>query len=181
MKKILSFISVFALLLTACEGDPGPPGPPGLNGLDGQDGLNADEYAAQSFERTIDFQLDSESGLLFANEVLPFDLLDSDVVLVYRLEEEVEIDGQLTEAWSALPQNFFLDGGDIIQYLFNHTFADVEFLIDGNFDLSTLGNEFTQDQRFRIVILPADPINGVDLSNLNEVMSAYNITEFQTF
>ncbi len=175
MKRIITFISVFALLLTACEGPQGPPG------FDGRDGLNADEYAALSFEANVNFQFFDDTGLQEAFVNLPFDILDSDVVLVYRLDEIVTIDGIPTDAWSPLPQNFFLDNNDIIQYVFNHTFADVKLLIDGNFDLSTLDTGFTQNQIFRIIILPADAINGIDISNINDVMSAFNVTEFQTF
>jgi hypothetical protein len=59
--------------------------------------------------------------------------------------------------------------------VFNHTFADVQLLIDGNFDLSTLGPDFTQDQVFRFVIVPADAINGVDVSSLDTLMSLDNL------
>ena len=175
MKRILTLITVFTFLLTACEG---PQGPPGFDGFDGRDGLDADEFAAQSFERTVNFQFNNQTGLQEAIEVLPFDIFDSDVVLVYRLEAEVEIDGVLTEAWAPLPQNFFLENDDIIQYIFNHTFADVELLIDGNFDLSTLDSGFTQGQRFRFVILPAIAINGINTSDINNVIEMFNIQNF---
>lgn len=173
MKRIFLLTTAIAFLFTACEGDPGPQGPPGL------DGINADEYAALSFERTIDFEYFDDTGLQEAIVLLPFDILESDVVLVYRLEKIVEIDGIPTEAWSALPQNFFLSDLDIIQYVFNHTFADVELLIDGNFDLSTLEAAFTQDQRFRFVILPADAISGMDVTNFDAIVSQFNINEFE--
>ena len=175
MKQIPYLILVFAsLFMISCEGDPGPPGPPGFNGI------NADEYAALSFERIVDFQYFNDSGLQETFINLPFDILDSDVVLVYRLEAIVDIDGLPTKAWSPLPQNFFLGDTAIIQYIFNYTFADVQLIIDGNFDLFTLGTEFTQNQEFRIIILPADAINGLDTSNINNVIQTFNITEFQT-
>ena len=173
MKRILPFITMFALLLTACEGPQGPPG------FDGLDGINADEYAAQSFERTVDFQYFDDSGLQETFINLPYDILDSDAVLVYRLEGIVEIDGVSTEAWAPLPQNFFLENGNIIQYIFNHTFADVELLIDGNFDLSILDSGFTQNQTFRIVIVPADAINGIDTSDFNIVVNTFSIKNFE--
>ncbi len=53
MKRILSLITVFTLLFTACEGDPGPQGPPGLPGE------NADEYAAEAFEIVLDFEAEN--------------------------------------------------------------------------------------------------------------------------
>lgn len=173
MKNLVTLLVGFVLVLTSCEGPQGP------SGRDGFNGINADEYAALSFERTVDFEYFNDSGLQEAFINLPFDILDSDAVLIYRLENIVEIDGVPTEAWSALPQNFFLQGPNIIQYVFNHTYADVELLIDGNFDLSTLGNEFTQNQIFRVIILPADAISRLDTSNINNVMEVFNITEFE--
>ena len=172
MKKISFLLFALTVLLTSCEGDQGPAG---LNGI------NADEYAAQSFEVSpVNFEYSNDTGLQEVNIALPYDLLDSDVVLVYRLDDVVTIDGQATDAWSPLPQNFFLNNTDIIQYVFNHTYADVQLFIDGNFDLSTLENAYTQNQVFRIVILPADNISlDLDTSNLNSIMETYNITNFE--
>jgi len=172
MKKIAYLLFALTVLLTSCEGDQGPRG---------FDGIPADEYAAQSFEVSpVNFEYYSDTGLQEVNIALPYDLLDSDVVLVYRLDDVVTIDGQATDAWSPLPQNFFLNNTDIIQYVFNHTFTDVQLIIDGNFDLSTLSNTYTQNQVFRIVILPADNISlDLDTSNLNSIMEAYNITNFE--
>lgn len=168
MKRTLSTIALFSILLASCEGDPGPPG------LDGQDAL-----AAESFDTTVDFEYFDNSGLQKTFINLPFDLNDSEAVLIYRLEDVVNIDGFPTNAWSLLPQNFFLEDGNIIQYIFNHTFSDVELLIDGNFDLSTLDSEFTQNQRFRVVILPASQVNGIDTSDINTVMALGNIESFE--
>ncbi len=39
MKRILSLITVFTLLFTACEGDPGPQGPQGPPGQTGATGI----------------------------------------------------------------------------------------------------------------------------------------------
>ena len=170
MKRTFSVITLFSILLTACVGDPGPPG------FDGQDALSA-----ESFDTIVDFEYFDDSGLHETSINLPFDLNDSEAVLVYRLEDIVNIDGLQTNAWSLLPQNFFLDDGNIIQYIFNHTFTDVELLIDGNFDLSTLDPVFTQNQRFRVVILPAVAISSIDVSNINNVIETFKITEFKIF
>ncbi|MEP5254622.1 MAG: collagen-like protein [Winogradskyella arenosi] len=172
MKNFTYVLLSLTFLFMACEGDQGPPG---LNGL------SADEYAALSFEVSpVDFQYNPDNGLQEALIALPYNLLDSDVVLVYRLEDVVTVNGQATDAWSPLPQNFFLEDANIIQYVFNHTYADVELLIDGNFELSTLDSAYTQNQVFRIVILPADLLNlNIDVSQLDDVIEAYNITDFE--
>ena len=57
MKRTLSIITLFSILLTACVGDPGPPG---FDGLDGQDGglIVADaftrEWVKTAAQRNID-------------------------------------------------------------------------------------------------------------------------------
>jgi hypothetical protein len=146
MKNILLFLALSStILFTSCEGDPGPPG------LDG--GL----LYAQVFEKTVDFQVDSQTGLPTAVIGFPIEVFESDVVLVYRLEKELNINGEIFDAWSPLPQNFFFTNGDIIQYIFNHTLFDAEIQIDGNFDVSTFNDpDFVDNQTFRVAIVPAE-------------------------
>ena len=73
-------------------------------------------------------------------------------MLVYLLEG-VTTNGD--DIWSQLPQTFFLSQGTLL-YSFDHTFFDVRLFLDGNFDLSTLGSQFTNDQTFRIAIVPSE-------------------------
>lgn len=162
MKRILSFISVFALLLTACEGDPGPPGPPGLNG---ENGVN---FVGQSFERTLNFT--SANDYAETIEVpTSIELLESDMVLVYRLIDEV--DGY--DVWKMLPETIYIETGEEFQYNFEHNFDFVTIFIDApsTFDFSTLLDQERLNQVFRVVILPVDFINSndIELSNYNDV------------
>ncbi len=144
MKNILLFLALSTtVLFTSCEGDPGPPGQDG--------GL----YFAQVFEANVDFQYNAGSNTYSTSFVsYPFEVFESDVVLVYRYEGTVDS----FDVWTQLPQNiFYQDGtGDIFQYNFNHTFVDVQFTIEGNFDLTTIGSEFVNDQIFRIAVVPAE-------------------------
>ena len=55
-----------------------------------------------------------------------------------------------------LPTTYFDTGGGTFLYTFNHTYFDVKFFLDGNFNLNTLGAEWTQNQLFRIAIVPAE-------------------------
>ena len=171
MKRILTFISVFALLLTACEGPQGPPGFDGLPGPQGPPGQDGGIFVADAFEtEPLNFNNGNEFQITFEG----LDLINSDVVLAY-IEWELP-DGTLT--WRQIPQNVFFDDGVLI-YNFDFTQDTVTFFLDGTVDFNSLDPVWTQNQIFRVVIVPADPINGVDLSNLNSVMSTYNITEFQ--
>jgi len=148
MKNLFLFLAVTTtIFLTSCEGPQGPPGEDGINIL------------GQVFEVTTNFSFNPETGLQESLVQIPNDIVvyESDAILVYRLEKVVnDGNGGTADAWAPLPQNFFFTNGDIIQYVFNHTFFDVELLIDGNFDLATLGTDFTSDQVFRIAIVPAE-------------------------
>ena len=147
MKKIFATLIILsAICFQSCEGVPGPQGPQGDPGIN---------ILGQVFEVTVDFAYDGNNNLQ-VSPLISFpssiEVFESDVVLVYRLET-VE---NGFDVWSPLPQNFFLNGNNIIQYVFNHTFVDVELLIDGNFNLATLGSGFTNDQIFRIAVVPAE-------------------------
>ncbi len=164
MKKILFTLATAVFFLTACEGPQGPPG---------QDGVN---ILGQTFERTVNFDFNSQENWQEALITIPTSIVvyESDAILVYILE------GQLSngdDLWSLIPVNYFLGGGDIVQYKYNHTFYDVEILIDGNFDTSTLGPVYTQNQTFRFVVVPAEfaTNSGVDVNDYNAVMEALEL------
>jgi hypothetical protein len=167
MKKLLSLIVITSLLFVSCSD--GEPGPPGQDGLDGLDGVN---IVGQAFEVEVDFVGDEYS--IFADIPGNIEVLDSDIVLVYWLEA-VE-DG--ADVWSMLPQTFYFDDGQF-QYNYNHTAFDVNIYLQGNIDLGTLGDAYTQDQIFKIVVLPVDYATNAsfDVSNFNELKEAVNIQE----
>ena len=169
MKKIATILSLFAIVLTSCTGDPGPQGPAGFDGLDA-------EYA-KVVEVTTTLEFDTNSGTWFSDYFefpANVEFLDGDAVLAYRLEDTV--DG--LDVWTQLPHNFFQPEGTL-QYVFTHTIGDVQFIIDGNYDLSNISTGFTDNQTFRYVLVPtefAENFNG-DLSNIQEVLSALELNE----
>ena len=162
MKRILSLISVFALLLTACTGDQGPPG---FDGFDG--GL----IVASAFEIEVDFTVANNFEFV---EPYGFDVLPSDVTLVY-IEWETDNGAPI---WRLLAQNEFFDDGSILTYNFDFTQDDVRLFLDGTTDLNILGDVWTQDQVFRVVVVPADNVDSIDVSNINTVMNVNNIQSF---
>jgi len=166
MKRILSLITVFTLLFTACEGDPGPQGPPGFNGQDGLDGVN---FVGQSFERTINFT--STNDYIVDIEIpLDIELLETDMVLVYRFLGQ--IDG--FDVWKPLPETVYTDDGGEFQYNFEHNYDFVTIYLNApaTFDFNSLLDEDRLDQIFRIVVLPVDFVNStdIDLNNYNDVV-----------
>jgi hypothetical protein len=161
MKRILTLISVFALLLTACEGEPGPPG------FDGFDGLDGEIIASSAFEIVVDFNLSNNFEFI---EAYGFTVLPSDVTLVYILWDT----SNGLDIWRLMPQTVTFNDGSLV-YNFDFTQEDVRLFLDGTTDFNALDNVWTQGQIFRVVVIPADNIDGIDVSNINAVLNANNI------
>ncbi|MEJ6791166.1 MAG: hypothetical protein QNK89_00090 [Lacinutrix sp.] len=161
MKCLVTLLSVFAFLLTSCEG---PQGPPGF------DGLNGAIIASSSFEIELDFN-NANNYEFF--EAYGFDVLQSDVTLVYVLWET--LNGQ--DIWRLMPQTVYFDDGELI-YNYDFTQTDVRFFLDGTTDFSLLDASYTQNQVFRVVVVPADNVGRVDYTNLDAVMDLYDIKTF---
>ena len=142
MKNLFLLLAISStLIFSSCEGPQGPPGPPGYDSL------------GQVFEANITFAPGNNYSRLitYPSNV---EVFESDVVLVYLLEDVVNG----IDVWSQLPQTYFLSQGTLL-YTFDHTFLDVNIFLDANFNLNTLGSDFTDDLIFRIAILPAEYAN----------------------
>lgn len=168
MRKITSLLFASLFILTACTGPQGPPGFDGFDGLDGQDG---GIIVADAFEIEIDFNADNNFEFV---EPYGFDVFPSDITLVF-IEWDVE-DGETI--WRLLPQNVFFDDGSILVYNFDFTQQDVRFFLDGTTDFNTLDDVWTQNQAFRVVVVPADNVDGIDVSNLETLINLGNIESF---
>ena len=163
MKKlVILFISMSFIVLSSCEGDQGPPGPQGLNG-----GI----ITSSAFEIEVDFNAGNNYQF---TEPYGFQVYPTDVTLVYVLWETVN--GQ--DVWRLLPQTVEFTDGTLV-YNFDFTRNDVRFFLDGTTNFATLDNSYTQNQVFRVVVVPADNVDGLDLTNLNDVMRYNNIEAFE--
>ena len=167
MKRILSIITVLTLLLTSCQGPQGPSGFDGFNGFDGQDG---GIIASSAFE--IELDLNAANNYEFI-EAYGFEVLSTDVTLVYILWET--LNGQ--DIWRLMPQTVQFNDGTLV-YNYDFTQLDVRFFLDGTTDFSLLDASYTQNQVFRVVVVPADNVGKTDNSNLEAVMTRYDIKEF---
>lgn len=166
MKKIyFLFVAALSLAFISCEGPQGPPGPPGFNGQDGE------LIAAQSFEIELSFNRDNNFEFI---EPYGFNVLSSDVTLVFILWE----DDNGTEIWRILPQTVPFDEGDLV-YNYDFTQVDVRFFLDGTVDFDTLEPVWTDNQVFRVVVVPADNLGRTNLTDLEAIMEIFNITHFE--
>jgi hypothetical protein len=158
MKKLM-FLVVLAIGV-ACEG---PMGPEGLPGEDGS------IIASQAFEIEVDF---TEANNYAHLEEYGFSVLSSDVTLVYVLWD-VE-NGR--DIWRMLPQQVFFQEG-LMQYNFDFTNVDVNIFLDATFPLSQLGSQWTTDQVFRVVVVPADNVGRVNYADYEATIKRFNLTD----
>ena len=162
-KSILVLITFLCILTISCEGPSGPQGPPGEDG-----GI----IVSPAFEIELDFTSGNDYQYV---EPYGFTIYPSDVALVYILWEV--IDGQ--EIWRLMPQTVEFEGGDNLVYNYDFTREDIRFFLDGTVNFDTLDSIWTQNQIFRVVIVPADNVGKQIYKDLETVMSAYEIKEFE--
>lgn len=169
MKTITSLFLIMALaIFSSCEGPMGPPG------FDGEDGLDGTSLIGSVFEIEGDFTAGNEYSLYYE---FPsnFEIYDTDIVMVYILWELADANnGSTVDVWRALPQTIVLDDG-VIQYNFDYTVADVKVFMD--YTVSELLPAETDDQVFRIAVIPADMAadKSVDINSLNSVMKSLEV------
>jgi len=171
MKRIYVYLFPLLLGLTSCYFEDGPRGPRGYDGHDGIDGIDGEE--SYVFEYEFSFTSPDYSQLL----LLPdhFNMLDSDVMLVYFLWEVTD-DG--VEVWRALPQTLhFLDGALVYNYDF--TKYDASVFLDGSVNFDALGAAYTDNWIARIVVVPAQfgGRNDINLSNYDEVKELLELSD----
>jgi hypothetical protein len=166
MKKItviiMLFVSVFVL---SCEGPMGPPG---------EDGTS---LIGTVFEMEGDFT-PSNNYKLYFDFPLSFEIYDTDVVLVYILWDVVTVNGKQTDVWRLLPQTIVLNAG-VIQYNFDYTVNDVKIFLETTIPVNSLLPAETQDQVFRIAVLPADFVAGKKSSEIIDLGILMNSPELK--
>ncbi len=168
MKTIKGLI-LFSILcfFVACEGPVGPPGEPGQDG---------ETLLGSIIEIEGDFTPANNYNIYYA---FPsnFEIYDGDVVLVYILWETAQTNsGGTTDVWRLLPQTVALNDG-VLQYNYDFTTADVKIFLEGTTDFNNLLPAETDNQIFRIAVLPAAfaKSTSVDLSDFNAVMKSMNL------
>lgn len=149
---IMSLLLVLSLV--ACKGDRGPQGPAGINIL------------GQVFEKTVNFNSGNNFSV-FIDFPSNVEVFEADAVLVYLLEEVVDGD---VDVWTPLPQTYFINGQGTMIYSFNHSFVDLKLFLDADFPLGNLTSTFTQNQTFRIAVVPSEFAN--DNVSMEDLMAS---------
>lgn len=177
VSALFSLLVVFFFL--SCEGPVGPPGVPGPPGFDGADGVN---ILGQVYDIVGDFTPGNNYSFfsVFSEDAPNLEVFETDVVLVYLLWETLPDPngGAPIDVWRLLPQTRLLDQG-ILQYNYDYTFLDVSIFLEADFDLGTLMPGDTDNQVFRIAVLPADGLgqSKLDVSNMQAVMDYLQVDE----
>ncbi|HNU78534.1 MAG: hypothetical protein WBK43_00340 [Prolixibacteraceae bacterium] len=172
MKTIKAlFLGAVMILLAACEGIPGRDG---IDGIDGKDGVN---ILGSAFEIEGDFTEDND-WMLYFKFPNTLKVYESDIVLVYILWEQTAVGGKDLDVWRLLPQTIILDEG-ILQYNYDFTMVDVQIFLSGTIAFNTLLPAESQNQVFRIVVMPADFAMdfSLDLTDYNMVMKSLNLQD----
>lgn len=165
MKKLFFLFAIAtALIVQGCEGPPGPQGEPGYIFLS-----SAFEISGINFSESNDFSVIQPYG--FTAE--PYDM-----TLVYLLWESPE--GK--DIWRLLPQQIYFEQG-ILSYNYDFTDEDVRIFMEilmtpEDFaDVDFEGN-WSQDQVFRIVVLPGENIDArLDFTDYEATMDYFGIEE----
>lgn len=158
MKKLM-----FLMLLVVSVACEGPMGPEGLPGEDGE------IIASKAFEIEVDF---NEANNFAHLEEYGFNVLSSDVTLVYVLWDTENGN----DIWRLLPQQVFFQEG-LMQYNYDFTNVDVNIFLDATFDLSALGSQWTNDQVFRVVVVPADLVGRPNYADYDATMKRFNLSD----
>lgn len=99
----------------------------------------------------------------------------SDMVLVYHLYDV--ING--TDVWRQMPQTYYIGTNGQLDYNFDFTNFDVNIFLGANFNLNTLSAVWTQNQTFRIVVIPGRLTGkvAVNYSDYQDVIQTYQLND----
>lgn len=165
MKKILTLFAVVGLMaFSSCEGPEGPPGQDGYNGV------------GTVYENTSSSYYNFTSPNYSVTFNFPQQLIESDVVLVYRFDG---VDSNNKPVWQALPETYYLTDGTrdfSFKYVFTRNYVNI--YLDGN-NRSTISADYRLDQIFRIVVVPADFATTVNKNSYLDVVTKLNLKESQ--
>ncbi|TMM55907.1 collagen-like protein [Maribacter algarum] len=181
MKKATLILGAFlTLFMVSCEVN-GLDGRDGLDGLDGRDGLDGQDgvnILANVIDIEGDFTPEGDYRILYEFPDT-IEVFETDLVLVYILFDQTEdSNGEAIDIWRLLPQTLIVDQG-LLQYNFDHTFLDVSIFLEADFDLGLLLPGDTEQQVFRIAVVPGEKSgkSSLDHTDIEAVMAHIGVSE----
>ncbi|CAA9341603.1 MAG: hypothetical protein AVDCRST_MAG56-7913 [uncultured Cytophagales bacterium] len=169
----------FVLCLAwSCQGPAGIPGPQGAQGPQGPAGAPGPESLALMYEVPFDLNAANKWEFIYtfpANDKIFLE----DVVLVYLLTGQVQVDNKPTDVWRLMPVNYFTNAG-LLSLNYDFTVNDVRIFAEAGFTLDAQRDAF-KDQLARVVVVPADySPNGrkgkhIDFTDYEQVRAAFRL------
>lgn len=162
MKKIFLLLAVVGgMFLTGCEGPQGPQGPAGVN------------VEAETFEiRNVNFIPDGSGYAGIIYDLNPA-ILASDMILVYRL---AGVANNGDDIWEPMPQTYYFNNGEELDIRFDFTQRDIQIYLDYT-DPSVLIPQYTQNQIFRVVVVPGYFTNKISDTSYNAVKDVLKFSD----
>ncbi len=168
MKKIFTLLCLTTFIFTSCSND--------------DDFVDTDTIGQTIDLLGVDFRADGDFTINFSFIDNNIEVFDSDVISVFR-QEDVLQNGD--PVWEPLPTaNFFFFNDTtgavegFLNYRYNFTLDDVDIILSFDVpDASLVGAEFTDNQVFRIVVVPSAfaQENKIDITNYKALVSALNL------
>lgn len=163
LKLSLKFVVLFAFFFTSC-GD-GPTGPQGPEGPPGP------EILPISFE--FNATMIQENGFEDIHEIPgQIDVFDSDMLLVYILEDYIEEDD--LDIWRQLPLTEFNSQGTTV-INFDFSAVDLRVFMEANYPLGS--NDGFEEVLMRAVHIPADFLGKMKSDSFENIQSLEDIEE----
>lgn len=164
MKKYFSimFLALLAIFAVSCEDDRN------------DDFADNDTYPLM---RDITGSFNSGNSYTITQGI---DISTTDVVLVYR---DINSGNSNGSVWQLLPKTEYLTNSRELDYNFLFDSQNIEIYTEANFDQATLlpaeSAMYLNNQRFRIVLVPAAQVKNANLnySDYDSVIKYFNITD----
>lgn len=119
-----------------------------LQGCSNDDDRVDNDTIAEVFEINQNTNFNSLNNYRISYTLNP-PIYNSDMILIYRLDGQDA--GQ--DVWVPLPKTYYFNGGDELDYSFDFSTREI-FIYLGFTNSAVLLPEFTQNQVFRVVIIP---------------------------
>jgi len=166
--KTIAALIFLTLFLNSC-GDRGPVGPEGPQGPQGPPGP---EILPTSFEFNATLLPENEFEF-FSDIPTDIEVLDSDVIIAFVLEDFIEQDD--LEVWRQLPITEFNSRGTLL-FDFDFTLVDVRIFLDANYNLSV--SDGFEGVLIRAVHIPANFAAKMKTESLRNIQSPDELEQF---